>query len=93
MAQTPADSVVSCRYGAPMGRCSESLSPTHRIYLRRVRLDSGGYDRGGAYWGAGLPLYCAWDDNGGEVYRRANDRTHAKRILQQDYLGALRFRR
>ena len=90
---TPADSKVSCKWGAPMGRYSESLSPTHPIYLRRVRLDSGGYDKGGAYWGAGLPLFCAWDDNGGEVYRRAADRNQAKRILQHDYAGALRFHR
>jgi hypothetical protein len=25
--------------------------------LRRVTLDSGGYDQGGAYWGIGKPLY------------------------------------
>jgi len=24
-----------------------------------VRLDMGGYDEGGAYWGRGAPLYCA----------------------------------
>lgn len=52
---------VSCRYGAPMGRPShneftvtESAAP---FYLVRVRLDSGGYDSGGAYWGIGAPLY------------------------------------
>lgn len=29
-----------------------------RMRLRNVPLDSGGYDRGGAYWGLGDPLYC-----------------------------------
>ena len=28
-----------------------------RIYLQRVRLDSGGYDRRGRYFGVGVPLY------------------------------------
>lgn len=27
------------------------------FYLRRVPLNSGGYDSGGAYWGIGAPLY------------------------------------
>lgn len=62
---------VSGRYGAPMGRANrdsyttksgevlqltvtEDAAPFH---LRRVRLDSGGYDPGGAYWGSGEPLY------------------------------------
>jgi hypothetical protein len=26
---------------------------TERLYLLRLRLDSGGYDEGGAYWGHG----------------------------------------
>lgn len=29
------------------------------VRLFEVRLDAGGYDNGGAYWGLGLPLYCA----------------------------------
>lgn len=28
-----------------------------KVYTKRVRLDSGGYDQGGAYWGLGSPLY------------------------------------
>lgn len=49
---------VSSRYGAPMGRhtgpdflCAEA----GRVTLRRIRLDRGGYDPGGAYWGHGAP--------------------------------------
>jgi hypothetical protein len=62
---------IDGRYGAPMGRPSRSsfidrkgrlnhltvnehASPFHLV---RVRLDSGGYDQGGAYWGLGEPLY------------------------------------
>lgn len=30
--------------------------------LQRVKLDKGGYDLGGAYWGTGEALFCAWGD-------------------------------
>lgn len=67
---------VSSKYGAPMGR-AESLPEDRNqpilLHLTRVRLNSGGYDRGGAYWGndqwdnnatAFHPLYCAESDDG-----------------------------
>ena len=53
---------VECRRGAPMGRSDVILPPgseketSERIYDRRVPLDSGGYDKGGAYWGVGAEL-------------------------------------
>jgi hypothetical protein len=54
---------VSSRYGAPMGR--PSTRPDADFYgvlrIARVRLDAGGYDSGGAYWGDGAPLYRVWD--------------------------------
>lgn len=33
--------------------------PADSVHLFRVRLNAGGYDSGGAYWGTGTPLYCA----------------------------------
>lgn len=54
---------VSLRYGAPLGRASDNLSalqilPTDSpMTLRRVAINSQGYDNGGAYWGIGQPLY------------------------------------
>lgn len=54
---------VSSRYGAPMGRTSDHLSgliieeTDSRFTLRRVPINSGGYDSGGAYWGLGQPLF------------------------------------
>lgn len=47
-----------------MGRCSDkprdivwqSDKPL-RLRARKVRLNSGGYDDGGAYWGHGPPLW------------------------------------
>ena len=52
---------VSCKYGAPMGRpgAHPGDDPQCRIRVRRVHLDSGGYDEGGAYWGHGAPLWYA----------------------------------
>ncbi len=50
---------VGSRYGAPMGRHTGNPDPdaTRRFALQHVPIDSGGYDRGGAYWGLGAPLY------------------------------------
>lgn len=62
---------VSCKYGAPMGRPTRNtftdkqgrtfeLTATDDakpFRLVRCPLDNGGYDRGGAYWGIGTPLY------------------------------------
>jgi hypothetical protein len=48
-----------------MGRAdvpAEDAATTARFHLRKVRLDSGGYDTGGAYWGHGGELYEAWSD-------------------------------
>lgn len=35
-----------------------------KLHLAAIRLDSGGYDPGGAYWGHGGWLWEAWDDAG-----------------------------
>ena len=89
---------VSTKYGAPMGRIGQRgdhLAP-YKFRLFRVRLDSGGYDDGGAYWGHGEPLYCAiappvWDSHikeeceGATVYLRAKSRDEAKAAILEDY--------
>ena len=46
------------QYGASMGRrdnVAEALD-VKKLHLERVRLNSGGYDPGGAYWGQGAPM-------------------------------------
>ena len=63
---------VNCKYGAPMGRANKGSQPVTitrgkncrickvdqtKVYEKRVRLDSGGYDNSGAYWGIGKPLF------------------------------------
>lgn len=58
--------------GASLGRPQRLGSALHRdnrilFHLARIRLDRGGYDPGGAYWGHSGELYEAWDDHG-EAY-------------------------
>jgi hypothetical protein len=75
---------VSSRYGAPMGRRADGYLETNIarfVRLFRVRLDSGGYDDGGAYWGTGTPLFCAIDDDGNRQFVRAYHRTRAALML------------
>lgn len=42
-----------------MGRpeSGHGAEPTTPFEVKRVPLNQGGYDRGGAYWGTGQPLY------------------------------------
>lgn len=51
-----------------------------RLKLRQVPIRQG-YDPGGAYWGNGTPLYCAWGESATEqmeIYVRARNRYAAK---------------
>jgi hypothetical protein len=50
--------------GSMMGRasCIPDDYNGEKLHLRRVPLDSGGYDPGGAYFGQGTPLYCAFGE-------------------------------
>ena len=77
---------VSSRYGAPMGRRADGFLETdvaRFVRLYHVRINSGGYDDGGAYWGLGVPLFCAEDDDGNHPMIRE--------ILQCAILAALFF--
>lgn len=75
--------LVSSRYGAPTGRSTSPLDCAPRsVRLFRVRLDAGGYDDGGAYWGHGGALWCAVCDAGGRQFVRAKSRADAARILE-----------
>ena len=61
----------------------------HKFNLQIVRLDAGGYDSGGAYWGLrhrGESLYWAINEN--ETIERffdAKGREDAKRILREEF--------
>lgn len=96
---------VSSRYGAPMGRTSDHLegliieTSDSPFTLQRVRINSGGYDSGGSYWGLGAPLYW-WsvtitegdtvDDCSG--FFRARDRNAAKAHIRASHPKARFFR-
>jgi hypothetical protein len=73
------------QYGAQMGRSRGSKLPadtTSKCIVRRVRLDSGGYDDGGAYWGIGTKLWMVeaieGEHEGLLDYVRAVDKSAAK---------------
>lgn len=76
MRQFPA---VNSQYGAPLGRhCFGNDCEPGTLRLFKVRLDSGGYDDGGAYWGHGPGfLWCATDGEGYRQFTRANSRIGA----------------
>ena len=84
---------VSCKHGAPMGRPSRNQDCVGRVTLRKIPLDSGGYDAGGAYWGIGSPLYWACDESGAlDRYFRAANREAAKAIILADWPEAKFYR-
>lgn len=92
---------VHSPYGAPMGR-RESYGDRdypYRFHLQRVRIDAGGYDDGGAYWGNGEPLWWAKsveneDDGVAPVthFIRAKDREAAKGAVRDKYPKARFYR-
>jgi len=62
--------VVDCVVLTAWQHCTEAMrQDCIRAYdgpvsLRKVRLNTGGYDSDGCYWGVGEPLYFAQDDEG-----------------------------
>lgn len=87
------ESKVSCKYGAPMGRGTGPEYLEGVVAVRRVRLDRGGYDKGGAYWGTGEPLWYASGSDDGESYRRAPNRDAAKLLFSDMLSEGSRFAR
>lgn len=86
---------VSSKYGAPMGRHTgpnylETAAGPWRLV--RIRINSGGYDSGGAYWGLGQPLFYVEDQDGNSKFFRASNRDAAKAELIADWPGAKFYR-
>ena len=81
---------LSCRYGAPMGRVSDTLDidpDTCNPDDLCASGPQGEYDCGGAYWGSGYkdgPVYAVWVKGRGRdgvAYVRARSRDAAKRAV------------
>lgn len=92
--------------GAALGRVS-STPPLQapRFYLSELRLDAGGYDAGGTYWGVGRieitslswrrvhRMYRAVTaDGAAEMFFRADDREQARAKVLERYPGARFYR-
>ena len=76
----------ACTYGAPMGRHSGMDRNTEEtLRARRLPLDRGGYDAGGAYWGLGSPMYVIAGSDGSRCYERARDRKELKATLAERF--------
>lgn len=77
------------RRGAALGRPTIQEAPltfNGKLYVRHVRLDSGGYDRNGTYFGHGKPLYWIADADGTVDYMvRADDHAGAKKLALAHY--------
>jgi hypothetical protein len=72
--------------GAMRGR---SVRPSE-LHAERVRLNQGGYDSSGRYWGQGAPLYHVYDDQGLlDTHVRAPDAPTAKRRAVTDAGGVM----
>jgi hypothetical protein len=83
------------RRGAALGQpgIAGDAGPHPKFRLERVRLDSGGYEPGGTYWGIGAPLYCYTADDGDVCgHLRAESREDAKRQVGEKYPGARFYR-
>lgn len=80
----PKLSLVSCKYGAPMGRYNtDNITNAESASVHFVSLNAGGYDAGGAYWGHGQRLYRAvWDEGKSECFVRANSRDEAIELFE-----------
>jgi hypothetical protein len=77
---------VNCSRGAPLGRRNYNANRSAKLYCRKVRLDRGGYDPSGTYWGSYIPLYCVYDADGEvECYYRAWDRADALKKHRLEY--------
>jgi hypothetical protein len=91
----PAGWMGDPRRGAAMGRPSikPEVPPIGKFTLQQIRLDSGGYDICGAYWGHHQRLYwCTSECGTYDSTLRAVDRNDAKRQFRETYPNARFYR-
>ncbi len=80
---------VSSTYGAPMGRADfngDGHDLPITVEICSIRIDSQGYDSGGAYWGLGDPLFHAQESEGDDLdlFFRAKGRKAAEAAILKD---------
>lgn len=82
--------------GAALGRATIQDAPeafSGKLTLRRVQLDSGGYDPNGTYFGTGAPLYWTASEDGEIDYvLRASEREDARSKVRAKYPSARFYR-
>lgn len=84
---TPAYHASSTR-GAAMGRADQVGEPAP-LYLQRIRPVDGDYDAGGAYWGAAVDLWAAFDlSEETIIFVRAADIEAARRQVESQLADA-----
>lgn len=90
---------VDGRYGAPMGRANKDggfaiLPDARPCTLVRIPLDSGGYDRGGAYWGLSRDRLYGFIGPVSDIvaYVWAKDREAAKAAIREIHPHARFYR-
>ena len=71
---------VDSSRGAPMGRLHWCENPRARCRVFRLRMVDGGYDQGGAYWGAPANIYACQSqaEDTVQLFTRATSRKAAK---------------
>jgi hypothetical protein len=74
--------------GRPTVREADPEQPV-KLVLRQVRLDAGGYDRNGTYFGHGGRLYWYANSDGTvDAMLRADSRVRAKAEIRETYPNA-----
>jgi hypothetical protein len=74
------------RRGAALGRSAHhSTAEGGKFFLRKVRLDNGGYDANGTYFGHGDPLYWCTDCDEVDFVFRAESRAAARAHVLEQY--------
>lgn len=84
-------------WGAQMGRRNTVTEPNYPVKFRleKLRFYDGAYDKGGAYWGCGNPIFHAWGDGEEfeqEMFVRAKDRDDAKNQILTQFKQAKFYR-
>lgn len=78
------------RYGGSGCNQDEPDYTETRLHLQRVTFDSGGYDKGGAYWGTPHDLWCGFTkDEQTMVFVRADNREEARADVEDCLLHVL----